>query len=248
MLRVVRRSVTESGGAIGNRRRRMRDQGCWPRGWERTSMSDSDVDRDSEPEFVPVASYGFYEWINRHPWSIAAVLVVLAVGLAALYGVVADQSEPSFDPKGPIYDTRDHVNEVFASSSSIREVLFIVENPAGGDVLSRDALLELKQNQDALLADPESRNHLATTFARDLGVDDRGRLLNRERRRRCTPRRPRGGIGSRREDRTCRPPSPTMRRRARCGSSLHRWGQHATRRRSTALPSWSGSRRRSSHA
>ena len=68
-------------------------------------MFDSDVDRDSEPEFVPVASYGFYEWINRHPWSIAAVLVVLAVGLAALYGVVADQSEPSFDPKGPFYDT-----------------------------------------------------------------------------------------------------------------------------------------------
>ena len=137
-------------------------------------MSDSDVDRNDEPEFVPIESYGFYEWINRHSWSIAAVLVVLAVGLAALYPVVADQSEPSFDPKGPIYDTRDHVDEVFASSSSIREVPFIVENPAGGDVLSRDPLLELKQNQDALLADPESQSHLATTFARELGVTIEG--------------------------------------------------------------------------
>ena len=139
-------------------------------------MSDSDVDREDEsgrtdePEFVPVKSYRFYEWINRHPWSIAAVLVVLAVVFAALYPVIADQSEPSFDPKGPIYDTRDHVDEVFASSTSIREVLFIVENPDGGDVLTRDALLALKRNQDAVLADPEAQKHLATAFARDLGV------------------------------------------------------------------------------
>ena len=137
-------------------------------------MSDSDVDRKDEPEFVPVKSYALYEWINRHPWLIATVLVVLAVGLAALYPVVADQSEPSFDPKGPIYDTRDLVNDVFASSSSTREVVFIVENPSGGDVLTRDALLELKENQDALLADSESQNHLATTFARDLGVTIEG--------------------------------------------------------------------------
>jgi predicted RND superfamily exporter protein len=143
-------------------------------------MSDSDVDREDEsgrtdePEFVPVKSYRFYEWINRHPWSIAAVLVVLAVVFAALYPVIADQSEPSFDPKGPIYDTRDHVDEVFASSTSIREVLFIVENPDGGDVLTRDALLALKRNQDAVLADPEAQKHLATAFARDLGVTIEG--------------------------------------------------------------------------
>ncbi len=84
------------------------------------------------------------------------------------------QSEPSFDPKGPIYDTHDHVTEVFASSSSIREVLFIVESPTNGDTLSRDALLELKQNQDALLADSESKSHLATVFARHLGVTIEG--------------------------------------------------------------------------
>ncbi|MGB5532874.1 MAG: hypothetical protein WBN71_07190 [Acidimicrobiia bacterium] len=143
-------------------------------------MSDSDVDRKDEvdrtdePEFVPVKSYRFYEWINRHPWSIAASLVVLAVAFAALYPVIADQSEPSFDPKGPIYDTRDHVDEVFASSSSMREVLFIVEKPGGGDVLTRDALLALKQNQDAVLADPEAQKHLATSFARDLGVTIEG--------------------------------------------------------------------------
>jgi len=143
-------------------------------------MSDSDVaredevDRKDEPEFVPVKSYGFYEWINRHPWSIAAVLVVVSVAFAALYPVIADQSEPSFDPKGPIYDTRDYVDDVFASSSSMREVLFIVETPSGDDVLTRDALLELKQNQDAVLADPEAQMHLATSFARDLGVTIEG--------------------------------------------------------------------------
>jgi predicted RND superfamily exporter protein len=134
----------------------------------------SEVDRPDESEFVPLKSYGFYEWINRHPWSIAAVLVVLAVAFAALYPVLADQSEPSFDPKGPIYDTRDRVEDVFASSSSIREVVFIVESPTGGDVLTRDALLELKQNQDAVLADPEAQMHLADSFARDLGVEING--------------------------------------------------------------------------
>ena len=111
-----------------------------------------------------------YEWINRRAWPLAAALVVLAVVLAGLFPVLADEGEPSFDPKGEIYDTHSRVQDVFATTSPIRGVSFIIESPDGGDVLTRDALLELKQNQDKVLADAESQNHLASSFDRDLGI------------------------------------------------------------------------------
>ena len=133
-------------------------------------MTETKPDRTDEPEFVPVKTYGLYEWINKHPWSIAAVLVVLAVVLGALFPVFADQSEPSFDPTGEIYDTRDRVDDIFATTSSVRQVPFIVENPSGGDVLTQASLLELLENQEALLADSEAQEHLTTTFDRELGI------------------------------------------------------------------------------
>jgi hypothetical protein len=61
MLGIVRRLVGEGGGAFQIRRRRRKTQGLSPRGWERTHMLDSDIDRKDEPEFVPGETYGFYE-------------------------------------------------------------------------------------------------------------------------------------------------------------------------------------------
>ena len=118
----------------------------------------------------PSQGMRIYEWINRRAWPIAAALVVLAVVLAGLFPVVADQGEPSFDPKGQIYETRDRAQDVFSTSSPIRSVSFIIENPNGDDVLTRDSLLELKQNQDAVLADAESQLHLTSSFDRELGI------------------------------------------------------------------------------
>ena len=121
-------------------------------------------------ESSPTQGMRLYEWINRHAWPLAAALVVLAVVLAGLFPVVADEGEPSFDPKGEIYETQSRVQEVFSTSSPIRGVSFIVENPNGSDVLTRDSLLELKQNQEAVLADAESQLHLTTSFDRELGI------------------------------------------------------------------------------
>jgi predicted RND superfamily exporter protein len=118
--------------------------------------------------------YALFEWINRHAWPLAIAVLLVAISLAVITPVVADDSEPSFDPSGEIYDTADRAEELFAASSPVRTAAFIVEAPGGGDVLTRASLLELKQNQESLLADPDSQEHLTTTFARDLGVTIEG--------------------------------------------------------------------------
>ncbi len=113
--------------------------------------------------------YALYEWINRRAWPLAAIVLAAAVVLAVVAPIVADEGEPSFDPGGEIYETRDRVDDVFASTSPIRTATFIVEEPSGGDVLTRDALLELQRNQAAVLADPDAQAHLASSFDRELG-------------------------------------------------------------------------------
>ncbi|MDX2379748.1 MAG: MMPL family transporter [Acidimicrobiia bacterium] len=116
--------------------------------------------------------YSLFEWINRHAWPLAIAVLLAGIALAVITPVVADDSEPSFAPSGEIYDTADRADELFTASSSVRTAAFIVEEPIGadGDALNRASLLELKQNQEALLADPESQQHLTTRYFDDLGV------------------------------------------------------------------------------
>jgi predicted RND superfamily exporter protein len=114
------------------------------------------------------------EFINRHGGSVAALALVAALILAVIAPLVADDGEPSFDPKGEIYDIRDRVDDVFASTSPIRSAAFIVEAVDGRDVLTRDALLEFKQNQSRFLDDPETQAHLTSGFDRDLGIPIEG--------------------------------------------------------------------------
>ena len=122
----------------------------------------------------PQRGYALYEWIDRHAWPLAAVLVGVAVVLAGLFPVLADDGEPSFDPSGEIYETQSRVEDMFATTSPVRGVSFIVETPDGGNVLTRESLLELKQNQDAVLADPASQTHLVSSFDRELGLTING--------------------------------------------------------------------------
>ena len=51
--------------------------------------------------------YRVFEWIGRHAWPVAAGALIAAIVMAILTPVVADDSEPSFDPSGEIYDTVD---------------------------------------------------------------------------------------------------------------------------------------------
>ena len=73
-----------------------------------------------------------FEWIGRHAWPLATIALLAAIALAVLTPVVADDSEPSFDPSGEIYDTDERVNERFTASTPIRTATFIVDAPDGG--------------------------------------------------------------------------------------------------------------------
>ena len=104
------------------------------------------------------------------------VALVLTVPITVL-AANGETEEPDFAPSGEIYDTLDLVaDDRLQPTEPVAQALFIVEAPDGGDVLTRDALLEWKTNADALRADPpplddDDEPHLATQFDFDLGVE-----------------------------------------------------------------------------
>ena len=113
---------------------------------------------------------GFFGWINQHVRWITigvAVLTVVAVPLAA----ARSQDEPSFEPEGEIYTTSELVDDRFQNSSPITSSLFIVEAQDGGDALTRDVLLEFKENSDSLGANDELAADLGVQFRPDLGEE-----------------------------------------------------------------------------
>jgi predicted RND superfamily exporter protein len=112
-----------------------------------------------------------FGWINRHFWALAIVLVLGAVGFALVGSLVTDTDEPNFSPSGEIYDTEARAVEVFASSSAVRDAAFLVDDPAGQDVLTQVALLEFLTNSDAARSDTDNQAHLATVFDPDLGAE-----------------------------------------------------------------------------
>ena len=125
--------------------------------------------------------YAFFEWINRHVSALSVVVVALAVVLGVVGPLIASDDQPEFNPSGEIYDTEDLVEERFDSDSPIREAAFFVEvagvpaspTAADHDVLTRAALLEFKQNSDAVRAafSAGDEDHLATVFDNDLNAE-----------------------------------------------------------------------------
>ncbi|GJM37687.1 MAG: hypothetical protein DHS20C19_10540 [Acidimicrobiales bacterium] len=111
----------------------------------------------------------FFEWINGHTkWVTIGVIVLTIVGAPLAAG--RSQDDPNFDPTGEIYDTLDLVDGRFQNASPIEGALFIVE-ARGNDALTRDVLLEFKQNTDALRDDDALSADLGTQFRGDLGVE-----------------------------------------------------------------------------
>ncbi|MDH3539772.1 MAG: MMPL family transporter [Acidimicrobiia bacterium] len=113
----------------------------------------------------------FFEWMNRHTRLVTIVLVVGAVGLLFVGESVRTDEDVSFSPTGEIYDTAERAEDLLSPATSVVQAYFLVEDPAGLDVLNRDALLEYKQNSDALRADATAETHLATVFNNDIGTE-----------------------------------------------------------------------------
>ena len=128
-------------------------------------MSD---ERVSETDDRRTAS--FFGWINSHVRWITIGVVVLTVAAVPL-AASRSQDDPNFDPSGEIYDTFDLVDERFQNSSPHSDALFIVEARRGGDALTRDVLLEFKQNSDALRSNGELSMDLAVQFRSNLGEE-----------------------------------------------------------------------------
>ncbi len=117
----------------------------------------------------------FFSWVGRHVWILAAVIIVASAGLG-MAGVMiraADDNpeSPRFDPGGEIYDTYERADELFDPATEVVTSVFFVEakDAAGGDALTRDALLEFVTNAGGLEDDPEAQRHLTSTFDNDLG-------------------------------------------------------------------------------
>ena len=110
-----------------------------------------------------------FAWINRNIRWVTIGLIVLTV-VGAPLAAARSQEDPNFDPTGEIYDTLALVDDRFQNSSPIFAATFIVE-ARGSDALTRDVLLEFKENSDALRDDPELVQDLGTQFRGDLGVE-----------------------------------------------------------------------------
>ncbi len=110
-----------------------------------------------------------FEWINANVrWVTVGVVVLTIVG--APLAASRSQDDPNFDPTGELYDTRDLVDDRFQNSSPVSSQLFIVE-ARGGDALTRDVLLEFRQNSEELRSHPDLSVDLAQQFRGDLGVE-----------------------------------------------------------------------------
>ena len=115
-----------------------------------------------------------FAWINRHIGVLSIVLVLAAVVFGIVGSVISDTDEPNFSPSGEIYDTEARAEEVFASSSPIRDAGFLADEPNGQDVLTQVALLEFLENSADVRSNPDNTVHLASVFDQDLGVEIAG--------------------------------------------------------------------------
>ncbi len=103
---------------------------------------------ESSREAVPRGS-PFFEFMARNVRAIVIIGLVLTVPITAL-AAGGSTDEPNFDPSGEIYDTFELVDDVrFQPTDTVNRTIFIVEDPAGKDALTRDVLLEWKTNTDA---------------------------------------------------------------------------------------------------
>ena len=93
-----------------------------------------------------------FEWMAGHPLIVIGTAVLVTAILAVPFLGMAPTTNASQEPTGPVFDARDSVEDRFASAAF--DIPVIVEARAG-NLLTRDSLIELRDNAAALRSDPE---------------------------------------------------------------------------------------------
>ncbi|MCH7740885.1 MAG: hypothetical protein IIC93_12175, partial [Chloroflexi bacterium] len=95
--------------------------------------------------------------LERNSRRVIAGVLVLTALLTIPYFLLTPGAEASQDPPGQVFDLRDDIDERF--ESEIHGAGWIFESRTG-DILTRDGLLEILENSQAL-RDADSRGELA---------------------------------------------------------------------------------------
>ncbi len=113
-------------------------------------------------------SYRPFEWLSRHAGIVLGVALMSVLVLGVVGPALADQSEPSFDPSGEIFDVAARADASLQSDSTIRRANFLVEAADGGDVMTAEALAEWMEASERVTGGSDSRAHLVERYDRDL--------------------------------------------------------------------------------
>jgi len=93
-----------------------------------------------------------FEWIAGHSRIVIGLAILITAILAVPFLTMEPETTASQEPSGPVFDARDSVEDRFVSS--VFDIPVIVE-ARNGNVLTRDVLLELRDNAAALRSDPD---------------------------------------------------------------------------------------------
>ncbi len=111
---------------------------------------------------------GGFEWMAGHPLIVIGIAVFITAILAVPFLGMAPTTNASQEPGGPVFDARDSVEDRF--SSAVFDIPVIVEARAG-NLLTRDSLIELRNNAAALRSDPELGPTLLSYYEPVTGSD-----------------------------------------------------------------------------
>ena len=114
--------------------------------------------------------YRTYDWVTRHAAGVTVALIcgIIAIGVAGV--LVADTSEPSFDPEAEIFTIYERADEILRAESTTAQATFLVEETNGGDVLTADAFREWLAASDRVRFSATNQEHLVDRFDTDTGT------------------------------------------------------------------------------
>jgi hypothetical protein len=113
-------------------------------------------------------TYRLFDLVSRRIGiiTIGAMLLVVALGLVG--PVIADTSEPNFDPAGQVFDTMERSDSTLSGESTISSATFLVESANdGSNVLTADVMREWHAASDRVRSDAVHASHLVDRFDRD---------------------------------------------------------------------------------